>query len=640
MDAKLGKDARLSLQASLKVQSQPANGEPLKVRIIAYTGSPLRVNGWDWPVVVDVRGVELAEPVPLRYGHQADRQSAVGHFADLQLDPDSGRIEGQAVISRTTPAAQDVQTSLLRGYPWQASIGLIPLEVEDVATGEVVANGRTYSSPVSVVRRGVLDEVSVVERGADGGTAVRVAAERSPSSMNDTHNPNPVSTDVKSVSAVLAAETAEAQRQQKIIELAKAALQHGADPDKLRELGDKALVEGWSAEKTELEFLRLTRPSLTVVARQHSRRLDRTTVEAAFTAVLGAKEKTVLNAYGEQATEKGFEIARYGLRACIAAYAAIHGHTIGHGRLDMEVIDLQRKVQASWSSFSLPGALGNAANKLLLESFMDATAAYPFIAYKRRLANFTPHSMYQVSLTSNISEVPAGGELPLARVTETEYTVTARTYGMRLALPRQAIANDDIGAFVDQVRQAGIQMRRYLDRQVVALVPESSDSFYTSARGNRLTSSPLSIANLDKAEAALARQKGPDDLPSGMQGAVLLVPAALKGTAQSILSSVRIVGGTTDMLPEANPWANRLKLVVSEHLGATGGLGGGSDTTWYMLADPNICPAFIVGFVDGIETPVVEGADMPFEVLGFQWRAYLDFGVTRGDYRGAVKATA
>ena len=45
----------------------------------------------------------------------------------------------------------------------------------------------------------------------------------------------------------------------------------------------------------------------------------------------------------------------------------------------------------------------------------------------------------------------------------------------------------------------------------------------------------------------------------------------------------------------------------------------------------------LVSFLNGIDSPTVETADVDFNKLGQQFRAYLDFGVDTGDCRGAIK---
>jgi hypothetical protein len=46
----------------------------------------------------------------------------------------------------------------------------------------------------------------------------------------------------------------------------------------------------------------------------------------------------------------------------------------------------------------------------------------------------------------------------------------------------------------------------------------------------------------------------------------------------------------------------------------------------------------VVSFLNGVETPIVEESDAPFNQLGKQYRCYLDVGVDFAEKRGSVKS--
>ena len=57
-----------------------------------------------------------------------------------------------------------------------------------------------------------------------------------------------------------------------------------------------------------------------------------------------------------------------------------------------------------------------------------------------------------------------------------------------------------------------------------------------------------------------------------------------------------------------------------------------------MFARP-LDVAFVAGFLDGRQSPVVEffGLDSDVNTLGMSWRCYIDAGFAAGDFRSAVK---
>ena len=65
--------------------------------------------------------------------------------------------------------------------------------------------------------------------------------------------------------------------------------------------------------------------------------------------------------------------------------------------------------------------------------------------------------------------------------------------------------------------------------------------------------------------------------------------------------------------------------------------GTASQSTWWLVANPNDIAAMEVGFLNGQRQPTVEQADADFDTLGIQVRGYFDFGVSKGESRAAYR---
>ncbi len=88
--------------------------------MVAYTGQPMRIAGWRYPLVVDLSGMSVpSQSRPIRFAH--DALSGVGHTDSIRVE--AGQLIASGVISRDTPAAREVVASSKNGFPWQASIG-------------------------------------------------------------------------------------------------------------------------------------------------------------------------------------------------------------------------------------------------------------------------------------------------------------------------------------------------------------------------------------------------------------------------------------------------------------------------------------------------------------------------------------
>lgn len=169
----------LSLAATATIDLEAAAGDgtsaPLpRFRMLAYTGGPMRVAGWRYPVIMDLAGLAIpSQARPIRFSH--DPTAGVGHTDVIRIE--AGQLVATGIISRDTPAAREVVVSSKNGFPWQASIGAAVEEFEFVKESQtVMVNGRQYTGPVNVVRKATLGEISFVDLGADGATSASVAA--------------------------------------------------------------------------------------------------------------------------------------------------------------------------------------------------------------------------------------------------------------------------------------------------------------------------------------------------------------------------------------------------------------------------------------------------------------------------------
>jgi phage head maturation protease len=228
------------LLSAAEVEIQAA-GKPPSVTIVAYTGLMV-VPGWG-PVVLDLAGIDAsAEQVSILADHDATLKGIVGHG---QAGVRDGKLVVNGTITPSTEAARQVIELAKGGFKFQASVGVAPSDYERVRAGETVqVNGRAIKAPGSgftLVKAGVLREVSIVAIGADANTSVAIAAQRKESTMNE----------IETADAIRTAAIAETERVNAI--RAACAGRHG-------DIELQAIREGWNAQRTRLEVLRASRP--------------------------------------------------------------------------------------------------------------------------------------------------------------------------------------------------------------------------------------------------------------------------------------------------------------------------------------------------------------------------------------------
>jgi phage head maturation protease len=638
-------DEEKDAQAQAQGQKEPkqATGSMPRFRVLAYTGGKIRVSGWQHPVVVDLAGLEIpSQKIPVRFNH--DPNSGIGHTTKIAVVESALVAEG--VISRSTAAAMEVIESAKKGFPWQASVGLSVEDYEEIDEDEdVEVNGSKFTGPLIVISRSILDEISFVDLGADRNTTVSVAANRS---ITMTTNEQPTSKSDTSAKAIIARAKAERRRLAAIRALIEeAASSRHVDIELLERIAAQAEEEGWDVQRTELEILRATRPRVKEIG-QRQKTYTPAVIEAALCLSCGIPDERLAKDrdYGEKVVEQAWPLRRRGLLGMLSLALEASGVRVPYNPNELydTIVQMQRSPNlqaAGFSTVNLPGILGNVANKILLDAFTQQPVTYDQIAAIEDFSNFHVHNIYRLDATGSFVRVPHDGELPHGQLVESAYTNKLDTYGMMLTITRQQIVNDDLGAFKSLIAQLGRRARIALERALYNVVMEATDNFYSAANGNRLTSAPLGIDSIGRARAALSKMLDANGDPLAIEGQYILVPPELEPLALQIYTSMTL-NETTEVnrpRPVNNPYVNRYKPISSPFLSSGSGAGQ-SPTTWYMIANPSLVPAFQVAFLEGRRAPTIETADTEFRTLGLSMRAYWDFGVARIDPRGAIKATA
>lgn len=289
------------------------------------------------------------------------------------------------------------------------------------------------------------------------------------------------------------------------------------------------------------------------------------------------------------------------------------------------------------STSDFPVLLENAMHKALQAAYAVAPDTWSRFCRTGSVSDFRAHNRYRVGSLGNLDTVSELAEFKNKAIPDGEKSsITATTKGNIINLSRQAIINDDLGAFVGLAATLGRAARRTVEADVYAtlalnsgLGPVLSDgnTLFHASHANITTAAALSMAAIDLDRVAMASQLdvgGNDYLD--LRPAVLLVPIALGGNARTI-NDAQYDPDTANKLQKPNTVRGLFRDVVDSPR-LTG-------TRRYLFADPNEAPVLEVAFLDGNSEPFLE-MEMGFDVDGSRWKVRLDYGVAGIDYRGAV----
>lgn len=549
----------------------------------------------DW----DFSRIDTPAGVPLLLDHRQLTEARIGRLMSARVTPDG--VIAVAHLSQA-PEAERIVRDLEDGLPLGVSFGYVARLDE---TGETVDG-----VPVRLARQIELYEVSIVPVAADAGAHVR--------SMDATMNTNAISPN-GSPAVVPPLESAERM---------SLAARYGA-----------ILGSEFFARRAGMPLGRLRREVLDELSRRdaigaghnqiscvdHSDRLQHA-VQCALAARMGAKlsasDAALARSYMAEHGASVIDIGRGWLQA--------HGERIGT-RQELATRLLTRASPHSTSDF--PALLSAASNKVLIDAFEAAASGLLLLASETTATDFKPISLVKFGEAPRLNEVQEGAEITHGTIAEAKEALRIKTFARIFGISRQAIVNDDLGAFADTVRVIGRGAAETIAAELAALLSangglgvtlDDGQPLYHASHANTTTGA-LSVEALADARMTMRKQTGLDGTtPLNAVPRFLVVGPELETTAEQMLATLY-----PPTAADANPFAGRLQLVVEPRLPAP---------AWWLFADPAMLPVIRIAWLNGNRAPLIETRD-GWEVLGVEYRAVLDFGCGIVDHRGTVRST-
>jgi HK97 family phage prohead protease len=289
-----------------------------------------------------------------------------------------------------------------------------------------------------------------------------------------------------------------------------------------------------------------------------------------------------------------------------------------------------------------PVLLENVMNKTLLGAYDTTQDTWSLFCGTGSVSDFRPHPQYRPGSFGRLDQVNEHGEFKNQSIDDGEKeSITAATYGNIIGLTRQAIINDDMGAFSQLATSLGRAARLSIEVDVYALLALNSglgpamndgDTLFHNDHNNIGTDSTIGVAALDADRVLMSRQRD----PSGndyldLRPSILVVSTELGGQARVINESDYdvdpVTTNATNKFMVPNRVAGLFRAIVD-----TPRITG---TRRYLFADPAVVPVIKVVFLEGNQAPYLEMQE-GWRVDGVEWKVRADYGVGAVDWRGAV----
>lgn len=679
----------VNITAFLRLKANGA-GKPKRFSILAYSGGLLPVDGFPHPVVVDLSGLEIPGSIPILIDHEKSVEATLG--ATDNIYNDGTKLTMAGVVTGQSPKSQQVLAQAAAGHTWQASIGAMVIESEDVPAGQTAtANGQTFTGPVVIARRSVLRETSVLPMGADSTTSVNLAASArrflkgsAAMSFEDyvkslgldaaTLTPEaaaalqigfsamsppvaaapavatpaaPVSTPTAAAGAVLDLQASLTEGRKMIAAQFRKSHEIQIKAAGFPDIIATAIDQDWSIDKVELEVMKKkeltarTRPTSFNASQGSAENLPMV-IEAAVCMTRGIKDTE------KQFDEKILQAAHsqfrrgVGLQQVFMMAAAANGMYLAPGtrvnagniREVLQYACSPQQIQAAFSTVSLPGILSNVANKEILQGYMEEDTVWQQIAATKSVSDFKTVTSYRMLDDMTYEELGPGGKIKHGKTGEESFTRSADTYAKMYSITRQDIINDDLSAFDDLRARLGRGSAMKLNDLFWATFLGNLGTIFTSTRTNYITGSTTNLGT-DGVGLGLGQKAWRQRTSPSGDGA-----KRVGGTAKFLLvppeletiADALYVGrnNSSVKVSDVNTFAGKYNPICAPQL-SDSSITGYSTTAWYLLGDKSMGAPMVVSFLNGQQTPTVESADADFNTLGVQFRGYHDFGVDLGD---------
>lgn len=532
--------ARLGLVAAV-------GDKPRRFAIEAYNGGTLPVNGFEFPVVVDLAGLAVPPDgiIPLLLDHEISVEATLGQ-TDLIANSGSG-LSISGIVTGLSPRAQQVLAMADSGHTWQASIGLLVESQQMVAAGQAVeVNGKQFTGPIIVARRSQLRETSVLPMGADATTSVNLAAAAAqlggsamptfeewltslgvdPATLDETsktalmlaydamQNPAPATPAEETPAPAVAAPVVAPAAAGAALDLV-ASMRRQASAESLRiaevqakssghpMITAKAISEGWSVDKTELAVLRASAAQRAPAG--HVRTPDNSPQVLEAALCVARKIPNTEKQYTDQVLQAAHTQyrGRVGLQQIILQAAMQNGYQGGVGErihngnlrdiLSYAMPPNNPQLRAAFSTVSLPNILSNVANKELLTGYEETDTAWREVAVTKSVSDFKQVTSYRMLDNMEYEALGPAGEIKHGTLGEESYTRQAGTYAKMFSLTRTNIINDDLGAFDDLRNRLGRGSGMKLNKVFWSTFMAALGTLFTSGRTNYISGSTTNL---------------------------------------------------------------------------------------------------------------------------------------------------
>lgn len=286
--------------------------------------------------------------------------------------------------------------------------------------------------------------------------------------------------------------------------------------------------------------------------------------------------------------------------------------------------------RALHTTSDFPLVLADTVGRSLRQVYAIPRSDIKMVARQTTAADFRRKTRIQLDSSGlTLEKVNEHGEFRSGTMAESAESYALSTFGRIIGITRQALVNDDLGAFTDLSRRLGQAAASFESAFLASVLtasgglgPTMSDGFamFDLTHGNvSATGAPPDQNGLSAARLAMRRQTGASGGVISVTPKYLVVPPELETTGERLITQIQAVE-----ISNVNVFAN-LQLVVEPRLT--------NPSRWYVVADPAEIDGLEYAYLAGAPGPQIQ-TEVGFVIDGVQVKVRTDFGAGFVDWRG------
>ena len=412
----------VALVAAKDAEGNPVEGGNKAMTINAYNGGLMNV-GWGLPVGIELAGVTWRDDsaIPILCLHDShDIDAICGQAKKIKCEGSSLIVDAEFMpVSET---AKKVHELAKAGFKFQASVGISASDVLYIDKDtKAMLNGMEVDGECYIVRAGVLNEVSIVPLGADNSTATAIAAASQPQKEKSIMDPKKTPVEAAKPAEAVTVEAAANAERERVASVIEACKGH-------EDIMAKAVKEGWTAEKAELECLRAEKAKAVQAARPEAPSIidlkaaapkDAKTVTAAACMGAAMSDAVVAEQFKGVDLDAAHDLGVTRLSDVFAAF--------GYAYRPGDNASMTKAIKAAFSTVDIPNVLSNVAHKFVLAGFGAVGEDWRKVSRAVPVTDFKAVKGVRLVMGGVLKPLSKGGELQHVSLSDESRDLAAAT---------------------------------------------------------------------------------------------------------------------------------------------------------------------------------------------------------------------